>query len=79
MNRNGLVFMFTTLDTFHSERSELNALALKKASDSEKNKRERGEKRRSERVRQTNRYNFRAKRMKKRNFVEEKWRCEIKR
>ena len=42
--------MFDTLDTFHFEMSELNSVAPENAAESKKEKRERGEKRRSEKI-----------------------------
>ena len=42
--------MFVTLDTSHFEMSELNALVPKNTAESKKEKRERGEKRRSEKI-----------------------------
>ena len=55
--------MIVTLDTFHFEMSELNALAAQNAAESKKRKREGGAKRRRERVRD----------MKRRKHFREKW------
>ena len=57
--------MAVTLDTSHFEMSELNASASLNTAESKKEKRKRGTKRSSEKMRETNLWNFRAKKEEK--------------